>query len=79
MPAATISISSEYMRASVAYRIEYGFAIITTAAIHATGAPKKRRVANHVATTAPAMKQPDNERDATFPLPNAPVQKWSRK
>ncbi len=62
------------MRASVAYRIVYGFATITPAAIHAPARPMKRRPANHVAATAPAMNSPDSERDATFPVPSTPVQ-----
>ncbi len=67
------------MRASVAYRIAYGFAIITTAAIHAPVVLTKRRAANHVATTAAIMNRPDIDRAATLPVPNAAVQKCSSK
>ncbi len=65
------------MRASVAYRITYGFDAMISTAIHAAERPAIRRAANQSATAAPIIAQPDSDRAARSPDPNTPVQTCS--
>jgi hypothetical protein len=77
-PASDRTMSSSYMRASVAYRSTYGLSATRRAADHAARRPPIRPAATKASGRRASPTAPDSSRTATSPSPNRSCQTWSR-
>ena len=78
-PHTTRKMTSEYIRASVAYRTANGELASSNRATHAPGRPPMRRPASHISGKVATAMIPPSDRTARSLVPNNRIHPWSSR